>query len=55
MKVIKPKKDNLSTPGEPMSEGKFQSLIEEAEQSVFKPATNLKKEVLSTWRKKYSK
>jgi hypothetical protein len=55
MKVTKTKKNNLATPGVPMSEKKFLSLIEDAEKSDFKPVTNLKKDVLSTWRKKHSR
>jgi hypothetical protein len=55
MKATKTGKRNLATPGVPMSESKFHSLLEEAEKGDFKSVTKLKKEVLFLWRKKHSK
>jgi hypothetical protein len=54
-KVTKTGKQNLATPGVPMRESKFHSLVEEAERENFKSVLNLKKEVLSLWRKEHSK
>lgn len=55
MKNVKIKKSNLATPGEPMNEVELLLIIQEAEKGPFAPITNLKKEVLSAWKKKYAK
>lgn len=55
MKTTKSKKNNLATPGAPLSKEEFIALIQEAEKGPFKSVSNLKKEVLAAWKRKYAK
>ena len=51
-------KRNLAIPGEPMSQGEFEALIKEAEKGPFKPLDSFdefRKDIVSTWEKKYGK
>ena len=55
MNTTKTKSKNLATPGKPISEEEFTALIRQAEKDHFKSIKNLKKDVIATWKKKYSK
>ena len=54
MKTKKDNSDNLATPGKPMSQKKFASMIKEAEEGEFMSLEKSKKN-FEEWRKKISK
>ena len=54
MKTKKDNSDNLATPGKPMSQKKFTSMIKEAEEGEFITLEESKKR-FDEWRKKISK
>ena len=54
MKKKKSNTDNLATPGKPMSQKKFVSMIKEAEEGEFTTLDESKKN-FEEWRKKISK
>jgi hypothetical protein len=54
MKTIKDNSENLATPGKPMSQKKFTSMIKEAEAGEFMTLEDSKKH-FETWRKKILK
>ena len=54
MKTKKDKSDNLATPGKPMSQKKFASLIKEAEEGEFYTLEESKRH-FEEWRNKISK
>ena len=54
MKTKNENTDNLATPGKPMSQKKFKSLIKEAEEGEFMSLEESKKR-FEEWRKKISK
>jgi hypothetical protein len=54
MKTIKEKPENLATPGKPMLQKKFVSMIKEAEEGTFYTLQESKKH-FEEWRKKISK
>lgn len=54
MKTTENNSNNLATPGKPMSQKKFASLIKEAEEGTFY-TLNESKKYFEQWRKKISK
>lgn len=54
MKTKKNNTDNLATPGKPMSQKKFSSMLKNAEQGEFSTLEESKK-YFEEWRKKISK